>query len=231
MTTTTRRQDLTGRSFGRLTVIEFAFNRKKKVYWYASCNCGSRKVIIVAANNFRNGHITSCGCYRRERMIERRRSPLIANHRKEYKTWRMMKARCYDPNHHSFHRYGGRGISVCQRWLNSFEYFIGDMGKAPSSSHSIDRTDNDGNYSPENCRWATKKEQSRNRGNNRVISYKGESLPLIVWAERFSLPGYIISSRLKKGWDVERAFCTPIQELYSKKRKPISNKPIEHNTL
>jgi hypothetical protein len=117
-----------------------------------------------------------------------------------------MKERCTNT---AFKNYGGRGISVCQRWADSFEVFISDMGPRPSPKHSIDRIDNDGNYEPGNCRWATNLEQARNRRTNRVITLDGESLCLVDWAKRTGVDHRTISERLRKGWDERRAVLTP----------------------
>jgi hypothetical protein len=125
--------------------------------------------------------------------------------RPEYTVWSSMRARCRDLKNK---RYGGRGIGVCNRW-DSFAAFLSDMGPRPSSKHSIDRKDNDGNYTPENCRWATRKEQMANMSRNRRLTFKGETMLLIEWERRTGLNGATIQSRIDAGMSVEDALTLP----------------------
>ena len=120
-----------------------------------------------------------------------------------------MKFRCLNPRNKRWNRYGGRGIKVCQRWLDSYENFLEDMGRRPSSKYSLDRRDNDGPYSPENCRWATLSEQARNRVNTHMLSYLGETLSEAEWADRTGIKLSTISSRIMQGWPVELALTLP----------------------
>lgn len=127
----------------------------------------------------------------------------------EYKVWSAMRSRCNNPRHASWKHYGGRGITVCERW-SLFSNFIEDMGMRPSKKHSIDRIDNNGNYEPSNCRWATWKEQGRNRRDNKVITYRGENRPLSEWVEILGVDAKIVDSRINRlGWSTEEAFETP----------------------
>ncbi len=126
-----------------------------------------------------------------------------------YRAWHEMHRRCEDETRPGFQNYGGRGITVCDRW-DTFENFYADMGEPPEGT-SIDRIDNDLGYSPDNCRWATKKEQNRNQRTNRLLTFQGETLPLAAWAERVGLTAGMIYLRLKKGWSVERALSEPRQ--------------------
>jgi len=116
-----------------------------------------------------------------------------------------MNKRCRNPADKDYLRWGGRGIRVCERWRNSFENFLADMGKKPSAKHSLDRINNDGDYEPGNCRWATNREQSRNRSNNRYITAFGETLLVVEWAERSNVKLGTIYRRLQYGWSPERA--------------------------
>jgi len=131
----------------------------------------------------------------------------------EWMVWNGMLARCRLPTHCAYERYGGRGIEVCQRWQekrgNGFLNFLEDMGRRPSSKHSLDRTDNDGNYTPENCRWATREQQARNRRSNRILSIRGEKRAAVEWAEKVGLEYTVLKDRLRGGWTPERAVFTP----------------------
>lgn len=124
----------------------------------------------------------------------------------EYEAWRNMRQRCINPKTPNFHNYGGRGIKVCDRWFNSFTNFIEDMGDKPSSNHSLDRIDNNGNYTPENCRWATKVQQDSNRRTTRPITINGVTKPLHQWARESPIKYETIKGRIYKyGWSPEKA--------------------------
>lgn len=127
----------------------------------------------------------------------------------EYSIWMNMRARCNNPRNGSYDKYGGRGITVCERWQADFLNFLQDMGRRPSTDHSIDRIDNDGDYEPGNCRWATRKEQCRNRRSSRRIGFCGETKTMAEWAEETGLPTNVIFWRLQRGWTVERALTFP----------------------
>lgn len=126
-----------------------------------------------------------------------------------YSTWRNIKTRCYNKNTHNYKNYGGRGIVMCDRWLNSFSNFYEDMGDKPSSKYSIDRIDNDKGYSKENCRWASSKDQARNRSNNLILKYNGESMAAFDWCKRLGIRNQTLWIRLNRlGWSLERALTT-----------------------
>ena len=127
------------------------------------------------------------------------------------RSYHSMKQRCYNEKCKDYYLYGGRGIKVCDRWLESFENFLEDMGDRPSKNHSIDRIDVNGDYSPKNCRWADNKTQMRNRKNTKIINYKGLVKPISQFCEELALPYRVVYERIKMGWSVEKAFTTPVR--------------------
>ncbi len=129
----------------------------------------------------------------------------------EYRAWQQMRLRCLDPKHAAYPGYGGRGITVCERWKDSPTTFLADMGPKPSSAHELDRIDNDGNYEPGNCRWVLRKENDRNRRSNRWLTIEGERRTLAEWCERRGLPRDTVRKRLEAGWTAEKALATPIR--------------------
>lgn len=128
----------------------------------------------------------------------------------EYVAWAEMIKRCENPNCKSYERYGARGITVCSRWRKDFAAFLADMGPKPSPEHSLDRRDNSGNYDPENCRWATRKEQARNRRTSRLITFNGESKTLAEWGEIRGMNPLTLRIRIHAGWSLEDALMKPL---------------------
>jgi hypothetical protein len=155
---------LTNQRSGRLFALRDVGRRDGCVLWLCRCDCGEETV--VSSRDLRSGHARSCGCLRDEtaRTVGHRNRKHGRSTSPEYRAWTEMKRRCYGENRRGYDNWGGRGIVVCERWLNSFEDFLADTGPRPSPAHSLDRwPNNDGNYEPGNCRWATTSEQSKNR--------------------------------------------------------------------
>jgi len=192
-----------GTKFDRLTVVSAPVRTKNRVFYQCLCICGTEKPINGV--ELRGGQ-RSCGCLRDD----------IGNHRTHgyaktpiYICWCNMIARCENKNSTQYVRYGARGIKVCDRWRQSFEAFLEDMG-FPPDGYEIDRIDNDLGYEPKNCRWATKSQQARNTSMTTKITFRGETRPLSDWCETFGLKTNTFRSRLRYGWDLERAFLTPL---------------------
>jgi len=218
--------DLTGKTFGRLTVIGYAGRLQtekpqRRTMWLCRCQCGTEKAIY--ASSLVRGLTQSCGCLHRERTSE-----AITTHGKsgsdEHNSWGGMRVRCLHPSDEAYVNYGARGITICAHWITSFENFLADMGIKPTSKHTIERIDNNGNYScghcsqclangwPFNCRWATRKEQQNNRRGNRVLTFNGMSLTVAQWSEHLGFKVGVIFTRLRLGWSVEKSLTTPVNQ-------------------
>ncbi len=207
-----RKIDLVGHTYGRLTVLSQAANKQNMRMYLCRCVCG--KDTTVAMGNLRNGHTKSCGCLctdtTREigRVSNRRHGDAVVGAvTAEYRVWAGMMSRCNNLSHNAYHNYGGRGIRVCERW-RTYENFLADMGRKPSPELSLDRIDNDGNYEPSNCRWATIKEQIANQRHNagrpaRVIVVDGVPGELQSWLTLCGLPEGTFYSRVRAGTSPE----------------------------
>lgn len=198
-------KDLTGLQFGPWKVISLnKIDRNAK--WNVQCSeCGGER--IRKGTLLITGRGASCNCRNRSAHYGKPR-PLRAV---EYVALQSLKMRCYNPKNKGFKNYGGRGISVCQRWLDSYDNFLNDMGKRPGAGYSIERKDTNGNYEPSNCVWATAKRQANNRTNNRMMTLHGTALNVTEWAERMHLRPGTIFERLARGWTDERALTTPVK--------------------
>lgn len=193
--------NIENQKFGRLTAIRFddgSVGNKPK--WVCLCDCGNEKSILYY--NLLKGNTISCGCAHTDMMKAKFTKHGERVGRKmsvEYSAWHRMKQRCYDETHKDYPKWGGRGIKVCGRWLESFDNFLLDVGRRPSSNHSLDRyPNNDGNYEPGNFRWATKKEQAVNRRSTKWYEYNGEKKMLKDWAETFGVHSSDVNYFLKK---------------------------------
>jgi hypothetical protein len=176
--------NLVDQKYNLLTVVRFIGRDKKGVsIWECRCDCG--KIKAAKSTPLKAGHVKSCGCLKGRNLKELKKHGEAARQTREYNSWCKMKQRCYNPNHKFYKDYGGRGVIVSPSWLISFENFITDMGRAPSSQHTLDRFPNkNGNYELGNCRWATKLEQGLNKRNNVLVCFEGESMPLSEYARR-----------------------------------------------
>lgn len=198
----TRVKDLTGQVFGKWTVIGFAgLSKRKQATWLCRCECGTEAIVMGTALN----------CHRSEKCLSCARRKHGMRDSPEYHAWSAMRQRCLHSGSPQFARYGGRGITVCERWQHSFQAFYNDIGLRPSPRHSIHRIDNDGHYTPENCKWATPEEQGRARSTNRVLTFDGTTMCLAEWAEQYGLRRDTLRERLRRGWSLERALTTPVR--------------------
>lgn len=205
---------VTGAVFGRLTVTSDAppFISSAGFRVAASlCCCCCGNTVVVRNCHLRSGHTQSCGCLHKEATSLAKTTHGHSRHRRtsrEFNSWMGVLDRTTNPNSPVWLYYGGRGIKVCDRWLK-FENFYADMGDRPSPEHSIDRVDNDGPYSPENCRWATRTEQANNKTNNTRFVFYGLTKTLSEWSRITQVPTLTISKRLKRNWPPNLAFWAP----------------------
>lgn len=208
--------NLSGMTFGRLVVVRFAGRTSYKArLWECECECGE-KGIIARGSQLTAGLKRSCGCLVGD-TNRKTKTKHGMRYSPEYSSWMSMKRRCYRKKDQAYDRYGGRGITVCERWLKSFSHFFEDMGPRPTMQHTLDRIDKDGNYSLCNCRWATKKEQTINRRNTLMIEHNGKRLSVSEWSEIIGVSPDAIAQRLKKSMPIEKV-------LYSG-ALPISGRP------
>lgn len=212
-----RGEDLTGRKFGRLTVVGFGGFKTfpcgdRKKFWNCICTCGNKTNPLEGSIKSRKTE--SCGCLGSERRNQSRLKH-GQNRRggmsRTYNIWKLMKRRCYAPGATGYKHYGGRGISVCKRWLRSFSEFFKDMGPSPVGL-SLDRINNSGNYTPKNCRWATRSQQRRNTRNNIHITFNGKTRVVEDWATVLGMNKQTLWYRIYSGWDHVRALTQPVNK-------------------
>jgi hypothetical protein len=195
-----------GDVYGRYTILGlFKENPSdRRILARVQCSCGSPPR-YVRVDTLRNGTSQSCGCLHKERVTTHGlwSNPLS-------KVWRSMIARCTDPKNHKFARYGGRGISVCERWL-TVENFVHDMSPGYAKGMTLDRRDNDGNYDPDNCHWATARQQTRNYSRNVLLEHQGKTLCVADWAAELGIDAKVLYDRVARGWNAARVLTTPIK--------------------
>lgn len=203
--------DITGKQYGKLTVVEFAYKKGSRTYWRCSCECGND--IIVRSDSIKNGHAKSCGCLKIEKL--RNNPPHYIHgqrHTRVYRIWSEMLTRCYNKNIKGYSNYGRRGIFVCEQWHDFKNFYDWAMANGYTDRLTIDRIDNNGSYCPENCRWATQKQQSNNRRTNQFYIVANEKLTIAQIAEKYCIDYKLLWNRLKKNWDIEKAIDTPKRE-------------------
>lgn len=193
----------------------FVIKRIDTTFVLCRCVCGKEKPFRL--RSVQNGEAKSCGCQRKRYLQEaaRKRVPDKVSCHNEYRIFHQMKQRCYNPKDSTFKSYGGRGIQICDRWLASYAAFLEDMGPRPSTGHSVDRIDNEKGYSPENCRWATTKEQANNTRTTSWLTLNGERKTSTEWEEllfpSLGLTKQNIADRKYWGWSDERILTTPVK--------------------
>jgi len=206
------RDNLSGRKFGRLLVRAFVgYFSPGKAQWLCKCDCGQR--VTVFGYNLKNGNTRSCGCYKIDR-TKQSNSTHQQSRTRLYGVYRSMLGRCLNPANHRYSFYGARGIKVCRRWRGpqGFQNFAADMGERPAGARSLERRDNNGPYSPDNCHWATQKEQCRNQRSNRLVWYKGKKFCLAELCEIMHVPYPRTMARLLSGWSIKEAVEIPRYE-------------------
>jgi hypothetical protein len=209
--------DLTGRRFGRLTVIEFDGTKiHHRAYWKCRCECGQVK--SICGHDLTTGYTKSCGCLRvnngYRQLIKHGNSKI-----KLYYVYQSMKQRCNNKNHHAYKDYGGRGIKVCDEWVSDFTVFQDwaiKNGYKENAGLSIDRINVNGNYCPKNCRWAIIDTQSNNKRSNKYLEINGERHSIAEWTKKLGGSASLIHARLRKGWSIEQALLRPIRRAEDK---------------
>lgn len=206
-----RVKDELGNRYGRLTVVKplgKKYSKGRAHYWECLCDCGTRTE--VSGSNLRTGAVASCGCVAQDGLAATHGESRFGKVTREYRIWRDMISRCTNPNRNNYHLYGGRGITVCDRWRSSYEAFLEDMGRAPSMKHTLDRNDNSKGYAPDNCSWETMSRQARNRRSTRMLTFQGRTMAASDWADELGIPLSRILGRLSLGWSVEKTLTSPL---------------------
>ena len=200
--------DIVGQTFNKLTAIApIGRNSFRDIIWLCICDCGTETTVL--SHSIKSGNTKSCGCHRAKvshnKAIIHGKSKTV-----EYKSWRSMINRCHNKNDLYFNDYGDRNITVCSKWLYSFPSFLADMGLRPQGK-TLDRIDNDGNYTPENCRWATAEQQANNKRNNKYITHNGQTLTHAQWSRLLGGGASTVTQRIYRGWSKKRAVTQPLR--------------------
>jgi hypothetical protein len=207
-------KEMLGVKYGIMTVTGFSHIRAGQgAFWHCKCECGKLKTI--SGKHLRKTKPNSCGCQTKRKIgvtgktwgdPRKRKNGLQT---RTYRTWCAMRARCMNPNVKMFNRYGGRGIRVCERW-NDFSNFFKDMGERPLEC-GIDRIDNNGNYEPNNCRWATASQQARNNSRTRMLTFDGKTMCIKDWSIHIGISYLALTYRLRAGWSMNKALTQPVR--------------------
>jgi hypothetical protein len=213
-------KDLTGQRFGELTVISphlqnYPKTNRRRTVWLCRCDCGNETFAL--SGNLTRGNKKFCETHKKG---THRHSAGKGNNKitKTYSSWQKMKNRCLNPNHDTYKHYGGRGIKICDRWINCFENFLADMGERPDGK-TLDRIDSNGNYEPGNCKWSTQLEQTNNQRKSVRITYRGETHTIAEWGRILNIKIGTVKYRFDNGLDIGM----PVQDTKYKK-KPASPK-------
>lgn len=204
-------ENLIGLKFNKLTVIEFFKRENNRTYWLCKCECGN--IIKIRADSLKSGKVFSCGCYAKKihsnlckKLGESRKIHGLTNTRL-HKIWCNIKSRCNNKNNKAYKNYGARNIKVCDEWLNFENFYNWAINNGYEEGLTIDRIDVNGNYEPDNCRWATKEEQSNNRRNNHIITYNNETHTLSEWAKNLNINYKCLYKRIiVRKWSIKKAF-------------------------
>jgi len=228
-------KDLEGRVFTRLTVIGYLGQRRQRSHWLCQCECGNQSA--VSATHLIMQHTRSCGCLHQESVKTMHITHGLA-HTSTYDIWRGILTRCNNPNNHTYERYGGRGIRVCNSWMK-FTNFLEDMGERPTGL-SIDRINNNGHYSCGHCdectengwvtngRWATTSEQANNTSRTHYITYQGKTQSLKFWAKELHINYGTLRNRIYQGWDIALALTSPLHTKgFAKTRQILVSIPLD----
>lgn len=197
--------DLTGKKYGLLTVVSRKTSTSGYVEWNCICECG--KKTVVRGNNLKNGSVKSCGCLK-----HRKHNTHHLSNTRLYRIWSHIKRRCNDTKSEAYKYYGKRGITICNEWLDFTTFYKWAIDNGYKDGLTIDRIDNNKGYSPDNCRWITRKKQANNRRSCLYFDYQGKTQNLMEWCNELDLDYKLVNSRIKKlGWDFEKAINTPVE--------------------
>lgn len=208
-----KHEDMLHKRYGRLVVTEIIGRQGYTFFCRVLCDCGASKRVCVYS--LLSGASTSCGCLRKEMVITRNKTTLKRHGESskaitpEYRSWTSMLCRCFNKNATGYHNYGGRGITVCKRWL-TYTNFIEDMGRKPSKQHTLDRINNNKGYCKSNCRWADKTIQSQNSRTNKNITFKNKTMCMAAWERELGMRWGLLHDRFSRGWTIEQALTTPV---------------------